>query len=121
MRRNMDIIRELLIKISEGIETLEYDPQNSTDKIYIYHIELLEQAGFLKYDRMFQDMVPMIYIDRPRLTWNGNDYLDSIANESVWNKTKDIIISKGLELGDVPISVIKELTKSQLKKIIGLD
>ena len=121
MRRNMEIVRELLIKISIGTENLSYDPTTPEGKLYIYHIEIIEQAGFIKYERLFEDMIPMVYVDEVRLTWSGNDYLDAVKNDNIWKKIKEVIKAKGLELGDVPFSVIIELGKKQVKDLVGLE
>jgi len=72
-------------------------------------------------NEIFTDMIPMVYIEEPRLTWDGNDYLDSISNEGIWNQTKETIKTKGFELEEVPFTVIKEFTKQQIKRSIGLE
>ena len=32
------------------------------------------------------------------LTWEGNDYLDKVRDNSIWTKTKETITEKGLPL-----------------------
>jgi len=120
MRRDMEIIRSILLSVSKSDETIELNPLDPDDKLYDYHIDILKQANFIFYKEKFEDMIPMIYIDEPRLTWEGNDYLDNISNPNVWNKTKKVIISKGFELSDVPFSIIKELAKNHIEDILGM-
>lgn len=120
MRRDMDLVRNILLEISKSDETIELDPFESNGKLYSYHIDILKEANLITYKDKYEDMIPMIYIDEPRLTWEGNDYLDNINNESNWNKTKEFITSKGLELGDVPFSIIKDLAEYLIKNKIGL-
>lgn len=62
----------------------------------------------------------MLLLKVPQLTWLGNDYLDSIVNENVWSKTKNYVKEKGLELSNVPIDVIVEVAKAQMKNWLGL-
>lgn len=50
----------------------------------------------------------------------GHEFLDSIRNEGIWNKVKDVVKSKGLEIGSVPLEVLKEYAKMQVKNIFGL-
>lgn len=121
MRRDMDLIREILLELSKGKEEIELDPLKSEDKLFEYHIDILKQANLISYKNKFQDMVPKVYIDELRLTWLGNDYLDNISNESIWNKTKEVVFSKGFELGNIPFSIIKEITTNQIKAKIGLE
>jgi len=120
MRRDMEVIRELLLKIADGVELLEYDPMDKQENSYIYHVELLEQAGLIIYDKCFHDMIPRVYVDRPRLTWEGNNYLDAISNKTIWNDIKGIIKSKGLTLTDVPFEIIKEISVKLLKTKINI-
>jgi len=55
------------------------------------------------------------------LTWNGHYLLDSIKNDSIWNKVKDGIKTKGLELGQLSFGVIKDFAKIELKKRLGIE
>lgn len=121
VRRNMETIRELMFEISKGVDTLEYDSTDEGDCIYIYHIELLEQAGYIKVKNMFKYMDRTVCVDKPRLTWEGNNYFDNISNDKVWEKTKNELISKGLGLTDVPFEIVKEIAIINIKKLIGID
>lgn len=121
MRRNMDKVRELLLKLGRGVETLEFNNLVDNEKLYIYHLNILEEAGFVTWRKSYEDYSKKTYFDEPRLTWKGNDYLDNIASENIWNKTKKIIISKGIEVSEIPFSIIKEIAKNQLKKTIGME
>lgn len=117
----METIRELMFEISKGVDTLEYDSTDEGDCIYIYHIELLEQAGYIKVKNMFKYMDRTVCVDKPRLTWEGNNYFDNISNDKVWEKTKNELISKGLGLTDVPFEIVKEIAIINIKKLIGID
>lgn len=120
MRRDMELVRSILLDVSKSNKTFELDPLNPKDKLFIYHIDILKQANLIFYKDKFEDMVPRVYIDEPRLTWEGNDYLDNISNETIWKKTKSMILNKGFELSDVPFSIIKDVAKMKLKESIGL-
>jgi|SRR5690625_2497977 len=117
----MELVREILLTITENKETIELDPLNPQDELYEYHIDILKEANLISYKRKFEDMVPTVYVDEPRLTWEGNNYLDNIVDTKVWKETKRLIISKGLELGSVPFSIIKEVSKSYIKDKVGLN
>ena len=49
------------------------------------------------------------------MTWEGHDFLDSIKNEKIWKKAKEIIKEKG---GSVPFEVLKSLILKVSKEII---
>ena len=40
------------------------------------------------------------------LKWEGHEFLDTVRNETVWAKTKEVVKSKG---GSVAFAVLKEL------------
>jgi hypothetical protein len=54
-----------------------------------------------------------------RLTWGGHELLDAIRNDTIWNKTKESFLSKGLSmtfdlLKSVAISFATELLKNSV-------
>lgn len=106
MKRDMELIRELLILIeNQENDSKELFLPNSMDKpLAMYQLKILEQAGYLTNKIYYADNKPMwIYSS---LTWNGQEFLDSIKNETVWKKVKQTIVEKG---GSVPIEVLKTL------------
>ncbi|OJI31084.1 hypothetical protein VV99743_03016 [Vibrio vulnificus] len=123
MKRNMELIRDLMLTI-EGhpnhIENIKF-PNYSQDEVY-YHVALLIDARLLKGDYMMiknASMVPAkIYIEK--LTWDGHEFLDDIRQENIWNVIKadfknDSIatiktVAKDLALG---------FAKKKIKNILG--
>ncbi|GGN54927.1 hypothetical protein GCM10007971_13210 [Oceanobacillus indicireducens] len=121
MRRDMDKVREILVDLGKGVESLEYSQIDENEKNYIYHMQILKEAGLITWKHFNEYQTQTTSFDEPRLTWIGNDYLDNISNDTIWKKTKDIIRSKGFELSEVPFSIIKEIAKTKLKQSIGID
>ncbi|MFB9974577.1 DUF2513 domain-containing protein [Allobacillus sp. SKP2-8] len=83
MRRDMELVRTILIDLSKGRNTIELNPLDRKDELYDYHIEILRQANLIYYKNRFEDRIPRIYIDEPRLTWKGNNYLDNISDSNI--------------------------------------
>lgn len=98
MKRNLDLLRNILIAIEES----ENFPQafdniahlskalNYTDLNTIsYHISLLADCNYIEYIK-FETIGPS-YVDYAiiRLTSQGHDFLDNIRNDTVWNKTQE--------------------------------
>ncbi|WP_029265712.1 DUF2513 domain-containing protein [Virgibacillus alimentarius] len=119
MKRDMELVRKMLFDFSEGKGDVKASLHDERDKEYIYHLRIMRQAGLIEYKESKYKGGMLLYRS-PTLTWQGNDYLDAISNESVWNKTKEGVKAKGLELGNVPFSVVKECAIMQLKQLIGL-
>jgi hypothetical protein len=121
MKRDMELIRGLLFLIEEqesSQQELKIPEEINRDQA-VYHLKLMEQAGFTKNNIKYADNEPFwIYSN---LTWQGHDFLDSIKNDTIWAKTKEGIKSKGLELGQVSFSILIEYAKSEIKRKLGLE
>lgn len=117
MQRDMELVRQILIDISESkVPTSLVQSEKSEE--YLYHLDIMQQAGLITYSKeAFYD--GKVYIEKPRLTWTGNDYLEALFSNKIWDRTKKIINEKGMTLATVPIDVIIELAKLQFKNIFG--
>lgn len=120
MKRDMDLVRELLLLIEES----EFGknlviPDNWDRKVVAYHLKILDQAGYVENNTHWGGDKPLWFF--ASLTWDGHEFLDSIKNDNIWNKTKEGIKKKGFEIGSIPVDVLKEYAKLQLKILFGLD
>lgn len=119
MERNWDLIREILIRvkekpIAEYTLDLSYWSEDIQPEI-VYHIEILLDEGYLKgtmHTGGFGELdIPLV----KHLTWEGQNYLDSIGDDTVWNKTKESFVSKGLSMSfDLVTSVAAKIIAAQL-------
>jgi len=119
MRRDMDFVRKLLLDIANGECKTEFNSAVEEDEKYLYHLKIMKQADLIDF-RLNEFKGGALLYDVPTLTWEGNDYLDAISNESIWNKIKEGIKSKGMELGQVSFEVLKEFAKLQIKNKLGI-
>lgn len=120
MKRDMELIRKLLFLIEEHDDPhKELKIPSDIDKQFaVYHLKLLEQAGYTENNIKYADNQPLwIYSS---LTWDGHEFLDSVKNDTVWEKVKEGIKSKGLELGQVSFSVLIDFVKFKLKEKLGI-
>ncbi|HCM1475883.1 TPA: DUF2513 domain-containing protein [Vibrio parahaemolyticus] len=114
MKRDMELIRKLLLTIEENPRQLEVE---GYDKNQVkYHALLLIEAGFLDgnvSDTLANTSVVPSFVSVNRLTWDGHEFLDSIRKEEVWNTIKT-------EFKDASISTVfsigKQLTENYAKK-----
>jgi hypothetical protein len=121
MKRDMDLIRELLLHIEENPifdGTRWMQPHSSEDlgitdrsfKEVAYHLNLLVEEGLVR--GTFGMEAPQI----SRLTSKGHDFLDDTRDPGIWKKTKERL--KGLP--SVGIAIIGEIAKAEIKKHLGL-
>ncbi|USK46336.1 DUF2513 domain-containing protein [Cytobacillus oceanisediminis] len=120
MKRDMEFVRKLLLDFSNGEGRTNFNSRIEEDQIYMYHLKIMREAGLVDYKESGYKG-GMMLLGVPTLTWFGNDYLDTVANDSVWSRTKDGLKEKGFELSGVPFNVLKEYAVLQLKQFIGME
>ena len=128
MRRDMEYVRDLLIDLSNGkykevIYKDDYQSDQSTieeAEKYIYHLEILRDGGFIAFKQV-STFEANIITDTPKLTWSGNDFLDAIENDTIWEKTKDRAKSQGFELAKMSLDLVKSLAVQQAKQLLNIE
>lgn len=122
MKRDMDLIRTILLRI-EADETLSGSFQavnaatfgitDHTDIDVIYHLVLLVEAGFLegniKLARTGQIVIS-------KLTWDGHEFLDDIRDPEIWQKAKE----RAKSVASVGLGFLWEIAKAEVKAKLGL-
>ena len=87
MKRDMDLVRHILIKTEEAPEPIEAQSLvrgKWDEELVSYHIDMMQSHGLVDasvsrdYDGSYVDCV----VDG--LTWDGCDYLDAIRDDSIW-------------------------------------
>ena len=123
MKRDWDTIREILTTLenntsSNNIQLSDFPSQEAEN--ISYHVELLLEANLV--DGEMDEILgrePSDF-DISRLTWNGHEFLDSINNDTVWNKTKKSFASNGISMTiELIKSVAADATTSILKSSLG--
>lgn len=116
----MELVREVLINLEDDEDISKWAPVHIDGykaKEVDYHLKILSQANLIE----AKSVTDQGNWFAKSLTWNGHEYLDAIRNETIWNKTKNFINEKGLELASVPLSVIKEIAVAKSKEFLGID
>ncbi|MBT3145053.1 DUF2513 domain-containing protein [Neptunomonas phycophila] len=120
MKRDMDLVREILKSINE--HTHGFAPRNLEINGYTkeqigYHCLLLHEAGLLEatesttLSSSSPSAIPI------RLTWHGHEFIDNAANEKVWGEAKGAIA----KLGDVSFSVWASVLSELVKQNLGIN
>jgi DNA-binding transcriptional ArsR family regulator len=126
--RDMDLVRELLLKLEslpvrpgEVFLFSGHDPEiaidgYSADQI-TYHLDLLREAGLIE----SPGSQPMLGVTFERLSWRGHDFLDSVRNPETWKKTKEGARKIGSWSVDLLLSIAKAYGTRLAKEKLGLD
>ncbi|MGI1660137.1 MAG: DUF2513 domain-containing protein [Desulfitobacterium sp.] len=101
MKRDMDLVRLILLEIEDKYRsTAIYDLaiEGYDTETVAYHCKILYEAGLISnYKAQYADNE--IYgFGVGSLTWDGNDFLEKIRDDSQWKKVKDTITRKGLPM-----------------------
>ena len=118
MRRDMDIIRNIVLAVENSQEIVR-EVDGITDDDFKYHAMLLKDANIVKASIIMSkglgnNNIPATAIIHD-LTWSGHDFASSIKNDDVWEKTKNRI----KVAGSWTFSILLECLKEEAKKRIG--
>ncbi len=121
MKRDWDLIREVLIEI-EALDTHTRDKKQ-------YEVRYREpkdtdgkaEQAFLLYDAGFIGAIDAGSNDgpaliSPKLTWQGHELLETMRSKPVWERVKKMATEKGIELS---FDSIKALAVKAVAAIIG--
>jgi hypothetical protein len=133
MKRDMDLIRELLLKLeslpvpSAGFRMILPDEADVQVEGYSveeigYHLALLEQAklvsaGGLDFGMQIGPIGPGIAFRS--LSWAGHDFFDSVRSPDVWDRTKKVAAAAGGFTVELLVLTAKTYLESKIKGVIG--
>ena len=114
MKREMDLIRLLLLQVETG----EVPPglDQFSEDVQGYHGALLVEAGLV------QGKAVSVGGGRKGavitgLTWAGHDFLDAARSDTVWNKAKEKVLKPGLSWTfSMLLEVLKAEARAQMLK-----
>ncbi|WP_182336207.1 DUF2513 domain-containing protein [Bifidobacterium pseudocatenulatum] len=98
MKRDMELVHLILLKIEEEYSSTAISNLNISGydmETVAYHCKILNEAGLISdYGARYADN-SLRSFGVGSLTWEGNDFLDKIRDNSQWKKVKDVIVQKG--------------------------
>ena len=110
MKRDMDLVRKILLAIeeSEGEKVKLDSLGDDLDRVY-RHVALMEEFGLVDALVRWGGDGPrerIVICIVKRLTWKGHDFLDKARDESIWKKAKGICIEKTGGLALVALDLV---------------
>jgi len=117
VKRDMDLIRQLLLKIEESSRVINSDEiqiEEADQEHISYHLELLLEAKLIVgIDASGAMSFELLSI---RLTWEGHEFLDAARNEKRWGDAKAML--SGIEA--VGFEMLKAILIDAAKKQLGI-
>ena len=114
MRRDLDLVRDILIQVGEADGPVDYEELGNgrPTALVAYHCILMAQRGLLDLGLVRRDSGgDYVILQVSGLTWDGEDYLAAIADPGVWKKAK-------AEVAKVAKSVTFEVVKTAAVLIV---
>lgn len=118
MKRDMDLIREILLAIESedhGFASKIEIPGYTEEQID-YHAYLLGEAGLAKVCDVTHQGSKSPEAMISCLTWSGHEFLDSARENNRWNQAKEMI----KKIGGASIEIWGSLLTDLMKKSLGL-
>ena len=116
MKRDLDLIRDILLYIEEAEQYPVYSDTieipEATEEMISFHVQLLADAGYFDYldaTACGNEGLVCYYINR--LTMAGCDYLDGVRDDGIWKSVKS-------QIGNAACSVTLEVVKSVATSVI---
>lgn len=121
MKRNMDLVRDILLCVEETTtpcvkweyrygDRVPERLRKYTQEEVEYHVDLCAESGLLRGAAVYNGG---LWIDVKDLTSSGHDFLANIRKDSVWKKVKDV--AEGASL-----SVIASFAEKCIRTQLGL-
>ena len=121
MKRDMDLFRLLLLKIesSETGFTDDLDIPCYSRQEIDSHVKLLLSAGLIDHKSDPTDYTRGAFDPAVnRLTWEGHEFIAAIRSDSVWDRTKEFLKDSGLDVGSLPIELLKSVAVARIKDML---
>ena len=118
MKRDMDLVRRILLKIEEsptGRAPREVEIEGYTAQQIKYHIFIMIEGGLVEGVRTQHLQSPGPEAMATRLTWEGHEFLDAARQDNRWEEAKSVIKA----VGGATIDVWKDVLVRLLLNAIG--
>ncbi len=120
MKRDMDLIRQILLEVEKLPPFLSYDEiprfkiPDYTPDVVSYHIKIMTEKGLI--ESVFDNRGNFIPTE---ITWEGHDFLEAIRDDVRWGKVKSTMGKVGgfayEVVKSVAISFMEDSVSSLLK------
>lgn len=111
MKRDMDIIRRILLARMESNELQITSLESVEPAVFVAHAQWMEEAGLIKATFFPEGKITASQAFVFRLTWNGCEFADAVASDTLWKKAKDNVIKPGLSF---TFDTLKDWLKTEI-------
>jgi Hypothetical protein (DUF2513) len=121
MKRDMDLVRELLLKLEAepldgNLWSLNPDDLGIRDRA---RGNLLSSRAAHRWRLLDAERGLSGHFVARRLTWAGHDFLDSVRDSKVWRTTKDRVKAAGGFTIEILASVAEKVIEENIAQLLG--
>ena len=116
MKRNMDLIREIMLEIERQPDRHTWFSLNlagSTPEAIDHYLLLLQDAGFIHLTRKTSSGEDTVFSGR--LTWQGHEFLEAIRPDEWWERLKAAMADAGGSVTDVAMALVISWMKAEVR------
>jgi hypothetical protein len=112
MKRDWNLIRRILLDVRDNSDASgAYQdppaPEGWDTEVVLAHVEMLIEAGYL--EGMVRRSNDGIAAAVSRLTWEGHDFVEAMADDTTWKKALVFLREKGAaQAADVVFALLKD-------------
>ncbi len=118
MKRDMDIIRSIVLAVRDSDKPINR-VNGIEQNLFLIHTQWLEEAGLIHAAIQENNQKTANSAVIFRLSWSGNDFADSILDDTIWNKAKENVLKPASSWS---FGILLEYLKVEIKRHIpGLD
>ena len=109
MKRDIDLVRSILIYVenaADEVDAREMATERWPIETVAYHVRLMAHHGLVDVSRDARGMNGnTIELTVAGITWDGQDYLDSIREPKVWGRVKEALAGT---VGSTTLDVVRQ-------------
>ncbi len=118
MKRDLDLVREILIAIESDPTPFGPKDLNLKDRDPVevsYHVQIMDEAGLIEAMNLTSSSG---YCWCPKsMTWTGHEFLDAARSDTVWNKAMTTLKEKAVS---VPFEIVRAVVMKTCKDFFGV-
>ena len=114
MRRDMDLVREILQQIEawpDAYGWIEFDLPDCSPEEVSHHVEIMAKFGLIEALDVSTKSGPNW--KATKLTWNGHEFLEAARDDTIWQKAKSRMIER---VGGMPFDLMLALLLETAKR-----
>ena len=119
MKRDMDLVRQIMLKIEElpAGPPVQFRMGEVEDPVMLAHLEMMIATGLVngKITQPYGARGAVIIVSG--LSWEGHEWIDTVRSESVWESTKAALLDKA---GVVSFELSKAVATQLMRRQLGL-